>query len=413
MILGNFRPQSLSRSSASVDSSIFVDANRVKAQAALSTSLETHMAGHGYEKFDTPIIQSAELFLTKAGDQIINRLFTFERRGQLLALRPEFTASAAKAYIQKFPQGDQVVRWQFHGAVFEEDPNHQFSERERFSIGAELIGHSGIEADAEVIAMAANGLEIAGIQNWQIIIGQIQLLRLLIAHFQIDNRTARFLLFHLGDLHDPNRGKSFVLHQLDAVLSGGNRISDDVSVSYSGNGVADETTAMNTQQILDVLLDATQHGVTMGGRTRHDIVRRLLQKRQRAAERPQIILALDFLAEYAAIADSPSRAFKQIEQFIDQANDSAHTLLSAWRELIEALNKRGISLERIQIRPSLSRNWDYYTGILFELQTADGVKLGGGGRYDELTRLIGGERDVPAVGVAYYADNILDLPAGA
>src|SRR5690606_7199665 len=66
-----------------------------------------------------------------------------------------------------------------------------------------------------------------------------------------------------------------------------------------------------------------------------------------------------------------------------------------------------IPRERIRIQPALARNWDYYTGTVFELATADNCRLGGGGRYDELARLLGAESDVPAVGFTYYADELL------
>jgi histidyl-tRNA synthetase len=57
----------------------------------------------------------------------------------------------------------------------------------------------------------------------------------------------------------------------------------------------------------------------------------------------------------------------------------------------------------------LARNWEYYTGIVFELYTSDEIDLGGGGRYDELVSLIGGQESVPAVGFAFNVDHLLGL----
>jgi histidyl-tRNA synthetase len=45
--------------------------------------------------------------------------------------------------------------------------------------------------------------------------------------------------------------------------------------------------------------------------------------------------------------------------------------------------------------------------MVFELTTAENCRLGGGGRYDELARLLGAGIDVPAVGFTYYADELL------
>ncbi len=360
---------------------------------ALASRLEQFMMGYGYEKIETPIIQPAELFLTKAGDQIIHRLFTFERLGKQLALRPEFTALAAHLYNTRYPAGDQpVMRWQFGGAIFEDAAG----DTQRFSIGAELIGMSGAAAEAEIIALAANG---AGLENWTLVIGHAQMMRVLLERFKLDSRTQRFLLHHLPALKAnlPQTGKAFVLDELDKLLLG---------KGAQEEAGAETLSELGTQQMLDVLLDATQRGTTMGGRTRHDIVRRLLQKRQRATERGQVVAALDFLEAWSAISAPPSEAFAAIERMIGAEDAEAQQVLNQWRAEITLLEAYGVPASRISIQPALARNWDYYTGIVFELWSGT-HHVGGGGRYDELTRLIGGERDVPAVGFAYYIEPLL------
>jgi len=366
----------------------------------VSTKLERHLNRYGYDRIETPLVQDAELFLTKAGDQIVNRLFTFERGGRELSLRPEFTAPAAHLYVMHYPNGGKIVRWQFHGAVFE-DSAQSAEEFQRFTIGAELIGSGGYTADAEVIAMAARGLDdLYASQTTQITIGHIGLLRELLTHFGLDPRTSRFLLSHLSALHDSTQGIAALQSKLDELLGTGTEESPDAPL------LDDSGAEVSTQYILDVLLDATQRGITMGGRTRHDIVRRLLQKRRRIAERPQIAAALTFLQAYSAINAPSAEAFTAIEQLIAPDHTEAQALLATWRSMIDLLSAYGIGAERIRIQPTLSRSWDYYTGMLFDLHDADGTILGGGGRYDELARLLGGSEDIPAVGFVYQADVI-------
>lgn len=367
---------------------------RDQAINVLASRLEQFMARYGYEKIETPIIQPAELFLTKAGDQIIHRLFTFERLGRQLALRPEFTALAAHAYNTLHPDDQPVIRWQFGGALFEDASG----ETQRFGIGAELLGMSGAPAEAEIIAMAANGAAERGLQNWRLVIGHVELMRVLLERFHLDSRTQRFLLNHLPTLKQ--HGKQYVLEQLDKILVGRN----------AGDMLSAETSSeLSTQQMLDVLLDATQHGATMGGRTRQDVARRLLHKHQRATEREQIVAALDFLETWSVISATPYDAFMKIEWMIGADDTEARKILDEWRVVINLLSEYGIVPENIEIQPSLARSWDYYTGIVFELWSADGHHLGGGGRYDGLTRLIGGDRDIPAVGFAYYVDELVSV----
>ena len=366
----------------------------------LSASLEQHMALYGYQTVETPVIQPADLFLTRAGDQIIEHLFTFERRGKQYALRPEFTASAAARYAAQCSEGT-VARWQFHGAIFEDDPEGNADTYQRHASGAELIGLPGPLAEAEIMAMAAHGLGKNGIHDWRLVIGNVQLVQHLLSAFHLDNRAQRFLLGHLQVLKNPDQGKPYVLELLDKLVIGSLK-----NHAVDPSGASEE---LNTQQLLDVLLDATQRGGTMGGRTRHDIVRRLLQKRQRAAERDQFVKVLDFLEVWIRIDSAPSEAFTIMQQWIAPDDATAQAIFADWKRLLDLLDAYGIATDQIRIQPALARNWDYYTGIVFELIAAGNCPLGGGGRYDELARLLGADHEVPAVGFTYYADQLLEL----
>lgn len=339
------------------------------------SQLQNHMARYGYELIETPVIEPATLFLTKAGDEIINRLFTFERSGKVLALRPEFTASAAQRYVNG---NEKIARWQFAGAIFEDHPGGQY---QHFSIGAELIGLAGSSADAEIIGMAALGLPAQP----QVIIGHVGLMRHLLQSFNLDERTQRFLLNHRSALK--NQGKTSVIELLNHYLP----VQEFTEVETGS-----KTT---TEQMLGVLLGNGSRGTILGGRTRDEIVQRLFNKQQRAANRDQILAAIDFLEAWAAIQGTPEIAFEQIEAFIQ--DDTARNVLKAWRDVIELLGVYGVT--NILIKPDLERTWDYYTGIVFEF-LVNGKVVGAGGRYDELTQLLGGQENTPAVGFTYYVD---------
>jgi histidyl-tRNA synthetase len=358
-------------------------------------TLQHTLSLYGYEAAETAVIEPADLFLTRAGDQLITRLFTFERYGKQLALRPEFTAAAAHRYAQQ--HDNRVVRWQFSGTIFEDDPDDFRHNYQRLSVGAELIGMSEFLADAEMLALAAHSAQSLNVGNWRLVIGHVGLTRQLLKRFGLDSRALRFLLHHLPALKDAQMGKTYVLEQLDRALLGKN---------HAQNGSdTDSMNEINTQQMLDVLLDATQSGTTMGGRTRHDIARRLLQKRQRVADRAQIVDALNFLDEWAQVAASAEAALPLLEQFVAPEDATARQLLLEWQKALLALDAHGFDSQHVLIQPTLARSWDYYTGMVFELRGDNDMLLAGGGRYDELVSLVaGGDQNVPAVGLAFYVD---------
>lgn len=366
----------------------------------LADALHEKMARFGYTLVETPMIQSAELFLTKAGDQIVSKLFTFDRHNQQLALRPEFTATAAFDYIRLYPTEHPVVRWQFSGPIFEDQPGASGHNYQHFSIGAELIGMAGIYADAEIIAMSALVAQSQGITDCTLVIGHVGLIRRLLNRFGLDPRTQRFLLSHLNDLKDPARGRDYVLERLERMVM---NVSNPLE-AYN----ADASTEVNTQQMLDALLDATQRNITMGGRSRHDIVRRLLQKRQRAAERSQMLAAIDFLEQWGHIQAEPAQAFETLERLIPADDSEARTLFNGWKETLSLLENYGIAPAQIRIQPDLARSWDYYTGLVFEVY-AGSLHIAGGGRYDEMIRLVGEAEDVPAVGFVYYPEALIEI----
>jgi histidyl-tRNA synthetase len=345
--------------------------------------LQDHFTHFGYEYLETPIIEPADLFLTKAGDEIINHLFTFERGGKQLALRPEFTASAARRYVQG------VVRWQFSGAIFQESPQGQY---QHLSIGAEFIGLSGAGADAEIIGMAASGLINQGVVP-QVIIGHAGLMHHLLQSFQIDELTQRFLLNQRGVLK--NQGKTYLLELLNRYLP----IQETAVIGEENDS------PKTTEEMLRILLGDGIRGTILGGRSRDDIVQRLMRKQHRAANRDQILAAVDFLEGWVAIEDHPKSAFEKIEALVAQ-DDIACKILNEWRQVVDLLEAYGIEQDKITIKADVERTWDYYTGIVFEL-VLRGDLVGAGGRYDELILLLGGQENTPAVGFTYYVEPLM------
>lgn len=340
---------------------------------------------YGYHLVELPIIDSSDLFLVKAGDQIINSLFTFERQGKQLALRPEFTASAADYFART--EGNAVARWQFAGPVFEDKAFEHILSYEQLGVGAELIGLGGSLADAEIIAMSAIGLDKLGISDAHISIGHIGLIRELLKQFGLDTRTERFLLHHIPALYDRDKGKHWIFDQFISHLTSTRNIP---AKNY----------------VVEVDQNNLTSSLTMGGRTQEDIMQRMLLKKQRLADRENVFAAIDYLDKWCQVSDTTEETFRHLETLVS-GNADAEQLLNQWHNTISLLEVSEIDLSRITIRPGLARSWEYYTGMVFELH-GNGIHLGGGGRYDDLAQLIGSKEGTPAVGFTYYGDRLIN-----
>jgi len=384
------------------------------ALAALTAQLSAILFGAGYQPIDTPLIEYADLFLTKSGDDAINRLFTFELYGRVLCLRPEFTASAARLYVERFQTASKPIRWQLSGPIFRYESPQRSHSRQFTMLGAELIGTSGTAGEAEAIGLAAHGLRSVGLPNWTLRIGHVGLVALALDRFGLDRRTHRFLLGQIENLRRADRGRAYVIDQYEEQCA-----TPILSVMPPSTQAVAEAVATSTGEIaraLELLIESADLGTLGTGRTHEDIARRLLARQQRAAQRDQVYGALDFLEQLVAIAGQPDQAFAALIALLPD-DPEIQAIAAAFRSTVDLLTAYDVPRDQIKIEMGLARGLNYYTGIVFEIhavheaepdQPMDGMQLCGGGRYDDLIRMVGAGQDTPAIGFAYGLERLHD-----
>jgi len=127
----------------------------------------------GYKEIRTPIIEEASLFIRSIGDAtdiVQKEMYVFSDRGdRIIALRPEATASIARAYIENsLFQAGGVAKLFYIGPMFRSERPQQGRQRQFYQIGVEAIGSDNPFIDAEVIALSARFLERLGIKKFHI-----------------------------------------------------------------------------------------------------------------------------------------------------------------------------------------------------------------------------------------------------
>ncbi len=65
----------------------------------------------GFEEIDAPVVEHAELFTRKAGEEIVEELYHFVLHDRHLALRPEMTPSVARMVMARAGALRLPVRW--------------------------------------------------------------------------------------------------------------------------------------------------------------------------------------------------------------------------------------------------------------------------------------------------------------
>ncbi len=263
----------------------------------------------GYEEYNASVLEPAELYRSKTSEEIVNgQTYTFtDRGGREVTLRPEMTPTFARMIAARQREIPLPARWYTIANVFRYERPQKGRLREHWQLNADIVGVEGVEADAEIIAIAHGIMRSMGADE---------------RNFEI-------------------------------------RVSD--------------------RRILETIYD----GVDIPADSRAEVTR-LLDRRAKIE---------DFEKQLAKLTNE-SKAKKIVEQ-LDLTTSTAY--LEELRTTLEHMGVRNMVVDT-----KITRGFDYYTGMVFEVFDTDESNrrsLFGGGRYDNLLSLFGGD-SIPAVGFA-------------
>lgn len=132
----------------------------------------------GYQDIQTPSFEFFDVFSREIGTTPSKELYKFfDKEGNTLVLRPDFTPSMARCAAKYFMEETFPIRFCYAGNTFTNISNLQGKLCEVTQMGAELIGDGSVEADAEMIAMLIGCLKNAGLLQFQVTIGQADYFR--------------------------------------------------------------------------------------------------------------------------------------------------------------------------------------------------------------------------------------------
>ena len=339
----------------------FID-RRVRDLAAerqILTKVSEVYERYGFEALDTGALEYADAlgkFLPDA-DRPNEGVFALQDDDeQWMALRYDLTAPLARFVAQNWEGLPKPFRRYAFGSVWRNEKPGPGRYREFTQCDADTVGSARPEADAEIIAMAAEGLGAAGLPDGGYVI-------------KINNRKLLNGLLATAGVTSEGQ-KLGVLRAVDKL----DRLGPDGVRLLLGEGRKDESGAF-----------------TRGA--------------ELSASAAEAVLAFT-----AAGASGRSESLDRIANVIGGSVEGDEGLAEL-RQIDQALSSMGIASDKAQFDPSIVRGLEYYTGAVFEaemlLQTTDDkgapVKfgsVGGGGRYDDLVARFTGER-VPATGFSF------------
>ncbi|MGN1023921.1 MAG: ATP phosphoribosyltransferase regulatory subunit [Lachnospiraceae bacterium] len=169
------------------------------------TAHQVKLAFHayGYEDIKTPTFEFFDVFSREVGTTPSRELYKFfDREGNTLVLRPDFTPSVARCAAKYFRESSEPLRFCYEGSAFQNTANLQGKLHESTELGAELIGDGTAAGDAEVIAMLIDGILKTGLTKFQISVGNVEYFKGICEAAGLDADTER-------DLRDALSGKNY------------------------------------------------------------------------------------------------------------------------------------------------------------------------------------------------------------
>ena len=159
-------------------------------KSKVSEEILSQIHSYGYEDIQTPAFEFFDVFSNEIGTTPSRELYKFfDKDGDTLALRPDFTPSIARCAAKYFMEDSTPLRLCYSGNTYTNNSNLQGKLKEMTEIGAELISDDSVYADAEEIALLISSLQRAGLNDFQISVGNAEYFKGLCEYAGIDEET--------------------------------------------------------------------------------------------------------------------------------------------------------------------------------------------------------------------------------
>jgi ATP phosphoribosyltransferase regulatory subunit len=367
----------------------YYDTPAIDALNGQAVALLKLFAARGYAREEPSVLQPAEIFLDRSGEEIRRRTFTLmDPSGRDLCLRPDLTIPICRDAVRSgraFP-----ARIAYNGLVFRHQPGEPHRPTQFFQAGVELLGlDDPLAGETEILTLAIEALRTAGLNDFSLRIGDLSLFGALVDALELPRQWRFRLKRHFW--------RAGYVESLLYWLGHG-----DGSAKLPGSRAEIEA-------LLDARADAP-----LAGRTREEIIARAMDRAAQAQALRLDPKVADAIAQLLDISGPADIALAKIVALLKTAGISLDDQVAAIHARLAVLAGLGIAPSKVQFTAHFGRNMEYYTGFVFELWARDregAVQVAGGGRYDTLLETLGARQPVSAIGCAIRTERVLAAKA--
>ncbi len=344
----------------------------------------------GFDHIAPDIIQPADIFLERSGEDIRLRTFVFtDPDGNELCLRPDLTVPACRFHLSHAP--DKEAKYCYLGPAFR-FPDEHLSPQEFTQAGVEWFGGKNpVEDEARILKLAISALEAAGLTKLKVTLGDLGLFNALLEDMPMPSRWRRRLQ------HQFWRPQAF-RELLQQFSTDGQKHRTSISDTIDAMAKTSAIEFVQTKFAKEKIPLVTDRSI-------EDIAERLQEKFSDRSETKLSQHLVQQIESYLAIAGSAT------EVPIASTSTSATyaKAIASYNARLASLEDQGLNPRRFHFSANFGRDLEYYTGFVFQIEATAGnhaVTVAGGGRYDNLLADLGATQPTPATGFAIHTERV-------
>jgi histidyl-tRNA synthetase len=140
---------------------------------------------YAFVEYDGPPLEPLDLYRKKSGDELVGQLYAFTDKGDReVAMRPEMTPTFARMVAARANSLRKPVRWFSVPQLFRYERQQKGRLREHFQLNADIVGETGVTADAELVSIALDIMREFGLSEADVVarVSDRRLLQALLAN---------------------------------------------------------------------------------------------------------------------------------------------------------------------------------------------------------------------------------------
>mmetsp|Transcript_9944 Transcript_9944/g.16017 ORF Transcript_9944/g.16017 Transcript_9944/m.16017 type:complete len:633 (-) Transcript_9944:229-2127(-) len=112
----------------------------------------------GFQEYDAPVLEHAELYKRKAGEEITQQMYNFiDKEGAEVTLRPEMTPTLARMVLKKMDESGEIrdllpLKWFSIPQCWRFETTQRGRKREHYQWNMDIVGVEGVTAELELLA---------------------------------------------------------------------------------------------------------------------------------------------------------------------------------------------------------------------------------------------------------------------